>query len=119
MEDLIEFLRAALNDEERIAKAATPGPWRVDDETYAERIYAADQTEVVGGGRWGGEASVFETTEDAVHIARWNPARVLAEIEAKRQILDDSGWEAGEARAVLRLAQPYAALPGFRDEWRA
>lgn len=65
------------------AGAATPGPWKVDDETYAETIYAADGfTAVVAGGRWGGEASVFNETADAAFIALLGPpvARALAEL---------------------------------------
>jgi uncharacterized protein DUF6221 len=78
-----------------------------------------------------------------MHIARWDPARVLAEveqerrdIEAKRRILDwltrvdeymdrdDMSWHRlGGAidtdDAVRLLAQPYAGRPGFREEWRA
>lgn len=89
-DDLITFLRARLDDDERIAKAATTGPWSVNDESFAESIRATDGTEVVAGGRWGGEAPVFESTEDALHIAAHDPARTLLEIEAKRQLLADA-----------------------------
>ncbi|WP_371634467.1 DUF6221 family protein (plasmid) [Streptomyces sp. NBC_01259] len=81
------FLSARLDEEERIARAATDGPWRVDNEEFAEAIYGADGSTVVGGGRWGGEASVFESTEDALHIALHNPTRVLADAAAKRRIV--------------------------------
>lgn len=73
------------------------------------------------------------------HIARWDPARVLAEVEAKRARIDllaetaakcpeddwpeDGGMEwaplSDFARHLLKLeAQPFASRPGFRDEWR-
>lgn len=88
MDELVQFLRARLDEDERIAKAATPGPWLVNDESFIETIYARDgHTAVVAGGRWGGEAPVFESDEDATHIARHDPARVLAEVEAKRRLL--------------------------------
>ena len=80
----------------------------------------------------------------AGHIARHDPARVLAEVAAKRAILDevftyeakiDGEWgcchgpsqiEQGLCRAsrpeeipVLRhLAAVYADREGYRDEWR-
>jgi hypothetical protein len=55
---------------------------------------------------------------------RFDDARVLAEVEAKRRILDLwSSVDPGPAGAVLaevilHLAQPLASRPGFRDEWR-
>ena len=69
---------------------------------------------------------------------RFDDARMLAEVEAKRRILDayrvscdaamaaESTPLAGATRmsrrirgeAVLALAQPYASRPGFRPEWR-
>ncbi|WP_329308359.1 DUF6221 family protein [Streptomyces microflavus] len=85
---LVAFLKDRLDDDERVARAATEGPWRVDSEDFAEAIYDARNQVVVGGGRWGGEASVFDTTEDAIHIARHDPARTLREVEAKRGLLD-------------------------------
>lgn len=86
--DLLGFLEARLAEDEATARAATPGPWSVDNETYAESISGSDDQDVVAGGRWGGEASVFTSTEDALHIARHDPARVLAEVAAKRAIMD-------------------------------
>jgi hypothetical protein len=62
-----------------------------------------------------------------------DPARVLAEVEAKRRILDHIGMvvispgrEALPAEYVAQmelflrtLAQPYAGQDGWREEWRA
>lgn len=86
----LDKLKAAIDESERIARAATAGPWRVDDETYAEIIYGGtdDMTSVVSGGRWGGEASVFDQTADALHIAAQNPAVTLRMVAAHRKILD-------------------------------
>ena len=134
MVELVEWLRAQFDEDERIARAATPGPWSVNDESYAEWVIAANGTEVVAGGRWGGEASVFESTEDALHIAAHDPARVLREIDAKRRIIAEhwlNGWvcdtcDDGEVPPppfpcpTLRLlALPYADRPGYREEWRS
>jgi hypothetical protein len=62
----------------------------------------------------------------ARYIARWDPAGVLAEVDAKRRILDlrSDGYGAevdgfNEAVAAVTdlLALPYADRPGYRDEW--
>lgn len=122
--DLVEFLTARLDEDEHAARAATPGPWAVDDESYAEAVRAEDVA-VVAGGRWGGEASVFESTADALHIARHDPARVLAEVDAKRQLL---AWvlrwpmrphPPSSVDGVLELlALPYADHPDYDEAWR-
>lgn len=127
MTDLVQWLTAQLDADERIARAATAGPWLVDCETYAEAIIAGDGTSVIAGGRWGGEASAFESTEDAIHIAAHDPARVLREIEAKRVMVatcertvnEDSRGMTSMAKEFLRLlALPYADREGYREEWR-
>lgn len=105
MTDPVEYLKEAHRRAERLAQSATRGPWFVDSTTYAERIYGADNTDVVAGGRWGGEASVFESTEDALHIAANSPDKVLARIKAERAVLEDcenvlSGWTYGETREL-------------------
>lgn len=109
--ELAAVVRAGLAEDERVARAASEGPWSVDSESYAETVYGHGSVEVVAGGRWGGEASVFESTEDAVHIARHHPARVLADVAGRRALVDallaephavqdDDGWyscsQAGE-----------------------
>lgn len=77
-------------------------------------------------------------TRDARHIARWDPARVLAECAARRAIVEhyqqavaavhragdiEEEWGArayrdGMQDAVGLLAQPFAGRPGWRDEWK-
>lgn len=125
-DDLIAFLRARLDEDERLARAA------------------ADEVEVVGGS-WDGAAHImlarasYDDTAD--HFARHDPARVLAEVDAKRQIVDTrsairerlSYWQSQEhetfeamARADLHrlddvlsiLATAYADHPDYREEWR-
>lgn len=113
MTSIIEFLTARLDEDEHAARAATPGPWNVDNTDYAESIYAPGGIAVVAGGRWGGEASVFDTTEDAVHIARWDPARVLADIHAKRLVLATYGCRG----MALLFVQPYADHADFNPDW--
>lgn len=125
---LTEFLLAQIAEDEAVARAATLGPWGVDDESYAEAIYGADLTSVVSGGRWGDGGSVFNSTRDAVHIARHDPARVLAECEVKRRIVeylvcavkekDDPAIISAYTDVVEQLAVPYADHPDYRESWR-
>jgi len=58
--DLVRFLRAQLDEDESVARAAA--------------------------GRLSGD-------DEWVHIARWDPARVLREVEAKRRIVDGHRYE--------------------------
>ena len=99
MADLVQWLKECLNEDERIARAATPGPWRAHDTHLGQYGYAA--TVLSGDGNdtdlrawlpsmsnepWDEKRNVWA---DAAHIAAHDPARVLREIEAKRQLLAD------------------------------
>lgn len=91
MTELVAFLGRMLDADEQVAKAATPGPWDVNDEELAEAIYTVDPDSdiaVVAGSGWGGEVTVFNRPADAIHIARHDPARTLAKVAAERRILD-------------------------------
>lgn len=136
-EDVVQFVRARLDEDEQAARAATPGPWAIDSEIHAETVHSAGGIDVVAGSRWGGEASVFESTEDAAHIVRWDPARVLADVDAKRRILawhsrtDDvfmCGTDGGfvtfcrcggepPCDTVRLLSSPYRDHPDYQPEW--
>lgn len=162
--ELVDFLRARLDEDEAVARAATPGPWWynpgkqwLDPEAF-EKYDLAKGEEFVGYGGphpftgavcATGPASHSQSMADAAHIARAaDPARVLAEVDAKRRLLEallgeghavlrpggstqvycdadygtDSACECGRDERVgqyLRLlALPYADRPGYRDEWR-
>ena len=54
------------------------------------------------------------------HICRWDPARVLAECEAKRWLvfLSEHGCGDDYERVQQALALPYAAHPDYDEEWR-
>ena len=109
MSDLITWLRAQLDDDERVARAASPG-------------YLPDDP--------------LASDEDRAHVARWQQARVLVEVDAKRRIIDEyelwaeeqsedyehAQTEHDSAQALLAaiklLALPYADRPGYREEWR-
>lgn len=120
MDDLVQFLRARLDDDAATATAAGGGPW-TDEEGFAD----VDP--------W------FELpTELANHALRHDPTRVLAEVNAKRRMvelhakghecstMDQTGeidpctWvPAGETCTTLDLlALPYADHPDYKDAWR-
>lgn len=74
--DLVTFLRARLAEDEQIARAAHAPNWLTDGRR---------------GLRYGVEDGWMTdalTTADADHIARHDPARVLADVDAKRRMVD-------------------------------
>lgn len=103
--DLVEFLRARLDDDEAVARAAEG---RVD--------------ELMG---WI-EVGIPEAER---HVYRHDSARVLAEVDAKRRIVDgqaDADPHSGyitatfTAEDALRLlALPYADHPDYDESWRS
>jgi hypothetical protein len=144
MNELITWLRAQLDDDERVARDAaredTP-PWHLDydDRGYDGKIRSAESYTVVH------QEDSTPGRVTAEHIARWDPARVLAEVDAKRRILDEHEAMAGDTygqRAgqdvcetckesgsryyhepypcptVRLLALPFADRPGYQEGWR-
>jgi hypothetical protein len=88
LDDFVPRLLAVIDETEQVARAANDGPWRVNDERYPESIYSADGTCVIGGGRWGGEARVFDSNEDALHIVRNDPEAVSRRCAADRRVVE-------------------------------
>jgi hypothetical protein len=143
VDDLVQWLRDQLDEDEQVAREATPGPWR-NAPTPRHRVTASGRSEeAVFASPPDVGATVVATTGEAVerrhlvdaeHIARHDPARVLREIDAKRKLLaayaevaandvDESyeyayGWANGLGHAVRLLAEAYADRPGYREEWR-
>lgn len=112
VEDLVQWLRAQLDEDERTARACPgDGEWEARDIA----VYGADLS-----------------PEVRAHMAAHDPARVLREIDAKRQLLDRyeelraASKEEGLIGDVTEeyqdfllrmLAVPYSDRPGFREEW--
>ena len=133
---IVDFIRARLDEDEQVARAASPGQWHANEES--DEVLAEDGITVADGFALSGR-QLRATTE---HIARHDPARVLAEIDAKRRLLTlafqnaaviDGEWGCGhDAEAIeahmcdpvdeipeLRaLALPYSDHPDYREEWR-
>jgi hypothetical protein len=136
MDDLVRWLGAQLDEDERIAKAATLGPW--------VQSGIGDYGWAVDFGRPGAGVETEDSEQglaDADFIAAHDPARVLREIDAKRRVIAECAYwneklnqEADAAPAhpypclgeildavnpILRaLALAYADRPGYREEWR-
>lgn len=139
--DLATWLRAQCDEDERLARRAGSfhPVWSYDPETFtvsSEAYPIAGRKDVHG-------APLNDV--DGEHIANWDPARVLADIDSKRRIIDavehyldphpgqpctneDNPWVACDPHvraqnrvhpyALQLLALSYADRPGYRDEWR-
>ncbi|MGW0015507.1 DUF6221 family protein [Streptomyces tendae] len=124
-DEFLQWLREQLDDDAELAASgetwtafdeSTQGTRRVDVDHSIERVVACTRA-------WRG-----------LHIARHDPARVLREIDAKRQVIaryeqvdqlheSGAGNGAGAMRAgllycLMAYATVYADRPGYRDEWR-
>lgn len=133
---LTDFLLARIAEDEAVARVATSGPWRyaAGDEGEDGAVLCAVQrgpdlsSNFVAMTSYDGLSSTSCNSDgDGEHIARHDPARVLAECEAKRRIVEECANMpsnvAPPAAAVYhhvcrRLAAVYADHPDYRDEWR-
>ncbi|MGH3381869.1 MAG: DUF6221 family protein [Actinoallomurus sp.] len=134
MSDLVEFLRARLDEDEQAAKCVRQ-PYRlyVDD---SGRISEPKRIDDLHGER-DGEYEQWADGEDRMpnHIVSWwliyDPARALREVEAKRRLLKQFRLRGNSVRATVQpatggvwddllrmLALPYADHPDYREEWR-
>jgi hypothetical protein len=122
---LAEFLLARIAEDQAVADSAD-GP----DGIYPDTWWGQP------GNKWADDRPV--PLQDANHIARHDPARVLAECEAKRDIVEafqrietlasaaldiDQFRRLDAARremrwVVRRLTVPYMWHPDYREEWR-
>ncbi|MGY1439556.1 DUF6221 family protein [Streptomyces reniochalinae] len=134
--DLVAFLRARLDEDEQAARATM---WegsgnRADWSLPASATVGTGEDEFYAGDR-----------TVAAHIARHDPARVLAEVDAKRRIIElhhvVGGWQDedgndhgdgcgecghseeysdrdGWCETLRLLALPHADHPEYREEWK-
>lgn len=120
--EMIAWLAANWDQEEAAARKAGGDRWTYDG---GSDIYRGHPVEPVVD--W-----VYDEAWE--HIARHDPASVLARIAADRQIVTDyedhlatyqsdpspfgEGQRFGLLMALARIAEGYADHPGFREEWR-
>lgn len=116
---MFSFLAARLAEDEQRAMRAAFGwgtEWRAEaaDAEDWHVVHASGQTDMVG----------CEDEDVIEHIAAMDPGRLLAEVAAKRGMIENaerippghSGF--GASRFAVRcLASIYAAHPDFRREW--
>lgn len=158
MSDLMAFLQARLDEDEQVARAAPGVQWvhRVDEDISGAAVFDEQWTLVTptsyakhveqGNHPYSnkpgatGPRYIEDSRDDLVaHIARFDPARVLAEVQAKRALVEMHsgthecvGWKYGEWNCVhvapgsafeldptlLLLASAYADHSNFNPEWK-
>lgn len=123
---ITDFLLARIAEDEQAARQASwswSRPDRPDDpEPDHWKTPAGTPTEVAGPMR---NVAGADTAAIAIHIARQDPARVIADCAAKRSIIKlvrvvgiRSGTFALES-AIHRLAAVYADHPDYDPAWSA
>ncbi|MFE6408175.1 DUF6221 family protein [Streptomyces sp. NPDC057837] len=142
MDELVRWLGEQLDEDERIVQEAlryVDADWQRDsgeNVVQASGATAAGQQPVdVTADRW--RRPMVDSPAVVAHVAEHDPARVLREIKAKRQILKmaEEATQQAESRdylvngpakmmlvclkpVLLHLATAYADRPGYRGEWR-
>jgi len=121
MPDLADFLQARIAEDKDTAKRAAfrrGATWRDETDDEWSVVHADGERDMVGS----------EDDDVTRHIARHDPARVLADCDAKQELLaladpydfaDDGGTGMSEHAEKIRrlLALPYATHPDYRPEW--
>lgn len=116
--DIRDFIAARLDDDEQVAHAAGSGEhWLIGRLTDRGSIIASDIADEVA----------LASPSSRHHIAHWDPARVLAEIAAKRRRIErhspGGGIFCGACEQewpcidVLNDASLYAEHPDFDPAW--
>lgn len=100
-DDLVVWLRAQLDQDEQIARAAHGRNWLDDDEWVLDE-----------------DAHILEgQPSNTRHAARHDPAFAIADIRAKRRLLAEA--KRAQTDYIVRLlASAYADRDGYRNEWR-
>lgn len=158
-DDMITFLLARIEEEQQLARVACtrgqgqPEHWQwvatetdepvpdtdlnkaIEDQNLSLRSVEEYPT-VTGMLSSFAIHEIDEITPALPHIAHWDPARVLAECETKRRIIelparnhecstydhhgeiDHCTWVIDDCSTLLLLALLYASHPNYREKWR-
>lgn len=120
--ELVGFLRARLDEDEQVARASEQRPW-----LHASTAPPSGWVYVESGRDAVHEVARVRVAGNAEHIARHDPARVLREVEVKRQLLEaveeylhdhEDGPDPMSAITLRLLALPYANHPDYDESWR-
>lgn len=131
---MVEFVLARVAEYEAAARAASPGGWHYGDVDSVAGGTLYDKSRTIASliyeqpGDHDGSIvrHLLEPEADAngAHIARHDPARVLAECEAKRRIVENhlrhSPGERGYGAsryAVAALARAHSDHPDYQARW--
>ncbi|MYU22931.1 DUF6221 family protein [Streptomyces sp. SID8352] len=145
MDELVVWLRAQLDEDERTAQGAAwaddatawhtkPSPY--DTRGAGQRWYVEDALD--DGVVTNVDPQASDAEGVARHIARHDPARVLREIDAKRRLValhepGETEYVDGDVcmacdvrggepfypcKTLCLLALPYADRPGYQEAWR-
>lgn len=124
---LVEFLTARLDEDQEAAERAQPGPWIAVPAAMPGEVEIRHR---MPDGRPDVAAAVatahglYCAASDAAHIARHDPARVLADVAAKRAMLPHLIVEGhpltycDRCQVLRHMAAVYAEHSGYRPEWR-
>ena len=136
-DDLITWLHQQFDDDERVALETPEESRSWTHRSFVD--YSAPDLPQDDHTLWFGDRVVGEVgfgdgeilPDEAEHIARHDPARVLAEVDAKRRLLQQFELRGNSVRATVQpstggvwddllrmLALPYADRPGYREDWR-
>lgn len=132
--DIREFVAARIQDDEDYARQAAEGlgPDWIEIWSATVDLTANILERQPEKGHWGAHV---DTPDSGVsrHMVRWDPARVLREVEAKRKLLAEIGsitmtrldgeadpgeLERPAGRMLRAIAAPYADHPDFDPAWR-
>jgi hypothetical protein len=121
-DDLAKFLRARLDEDEQVARSACGATIEATESLWEAKylsVHAVTST----------STSAELPAELADHIARQDPARTLAEVDAKREVVRlaeraydyhgtfMNGFASALVHALRLFALPYAGHPDYRPEW--
>ncbi|MCC5574515.1 hypothetical protein IMZ11_02530 [Microtetraspora sp. AC03309] len=126
-DSLVEFLCARWDERERVAKAAIQGPWRTGEAAehlIDEVVYGTSPIRSTAIVQVANLEMAWNKRENAAHIVLNDPAYVLADIAAKRRMLDwiertsawaadNNLWTCDEAEPLRLLAKPYQEHPDY------
>ncbi|WP_131802138.1 DUF6221 family protein [Parafrankia soli] len=119
--DIAAFILERLDDEERDARAATPGPWRVGNFPRERVVYSGpDEADVLIYDEGG------HSEADAHHVARQDPAATVARVEALRALVEvmelsandgDCNVDAVGEEALRHVAAIWRHHEGYDERW--